>query len=270
MILVDGIRTDTLDALDRGLAYGDGIFRTMLMRDGKTQAWKHHYAKIAADCQRLALQVPHRPGLDADLEHIAADTPDCVIKMIVTRGTGSRGYAIAGAQISRTITISGPLPVYPHAYFVQGIQARVCDLRLASQPALAGIKHLNRLENVLARREWDDTQIAEGILLDGEDNVIGGTMSNLFMVRNNTLLTPDLSSSGIRGVTRERILNAASALNIITRIRRFKLNDLYTADAIFLCNSLIGIWQVHALQEYCWQAHPLTGILRTRLDQDID
>lgn len=270
MILVDGTPTDVLDARDRGLAYGDGIFRTLRLRDGKALAWKRHYAKIVEDCSRLGLQVPLAAALNADVSKIAADTPDCVVKIIVTRGSGSRGYAMTSLQSSRILTMSSITPVYPQTYLSQGVDVRICDLRLAHQPALAGIKHLNRLENVLARREWNDPQIAEGILLDGADHVISGTMSNLFLVRNNALSTPALSESGICGVTRERILNAASALGLGTHIERFKLNDLYAADAVLVCNSVIGIWQVRTLGERSWQPHPLIHILRTRLDHDID
>lgn len=271
MILVNGAETSMLDALDRGLAYGDGIFRTLLLRGSKPVAWARQYAKIAADCGRLGLQPPSPVALQADLTRIAADTPDCVVKIIVTRGSGLRGYAIAaGLAQPRTIAISSPLPVYPRSYAEQGICARVCDLRLARQPALAGIKHLNRLENVLARSEWNDPQIAEGILLDAADRVIGGTMSNLFMVRGNTLLTPDLSANGIHGVTRERILAAGPGLGLKTMQGAFELKDLYAADALLVCNSVIGIWQIRALAHQHWLPHPYTRMIRTRLEQDID
>ncbi len=271
MILVNGAETSTLDALDRGLAYGDGIFRTLLLRGSKPVVWARQYAKIVADCGRLSLQAPSVSALEADLTHIAADAPDCVVKIIVTRGSGLRGYAItAGPAQTRTIVISSPVPTYPRNHTEQGIGARVCDLRLAQQPALAGIKHLNRLENVLARREWNDPQIAEGILLDAADKVIGGTMSNLFMVRGNTLLTPDLSASGICGVTRERILAAGPVLGLKTRMGEFELKDLYAADAVMVCNSVIGIWQIRALAHQHWQPHPYTRMIRTLLEQDID
>lgn len=270
MILVNGAETSTLDALDRGLAYGDGIFRTLLLRDSKAVAWTRQYAKIVADCARLGLQAPSQVVLEADLTRIAADSPDCVVKFIVTRGSGLRGYAVAASAQVRTVAISSPVPIYPRSHTEQGISARVCDLRLAQQPALAGIKHLNRLENVLARREWNDPRIAEGILLDAADKVIGGTMSNLFMVCGNTLLTPDMSTSGISGVTRERMLAAAPTLGLKTRIGTFRLADLYAADAVLVCNSVIDVWQILALGERYWQPHPLIRVLRTRLEQDID
>ncbi|BBP04845.1 aminodeoxychorismate lyase [Sulfuriferula plumbiphila] len=270
MILVNGVETSTLDALDRGLAYGDGIFRTLLLRDGKAVAWARQYAKIVADCTRLGLQAPTQAALEADLTHIAADSPNCVVKIIVTRGSGLRGYAVAASAQVRTLAISSPVPIYPRSHTEQGISARVCDLRLAQQPALAGIKHLNRLENVLARREWSDPQIAEGILLDSADKVIGGTMSNLFMVRADTLLTPDLSASGISGVTRERILAAVPGLGLKTGMGEFELKDLYAADAVMVCNSVIGIWQIRRLAHQHWQPHPYTRMIRTLLEQDID
>ncbi len=271
MILVNGVKTGMLDALDRGLAYGDGIFRTLLLRDGRVVAWARQYAKIVADCGRLDLPVPAQAALEADMACIAADTRDCVVKIIITRGSGVRGYAIAADLIeSRTIAISSPMPLYPRDHVEHGIVARVCDLRLARQPALAGVKHLNRLENVLARREWNDAKIAEGILLDAANKVIGGTMSNLFMVRGNTLLTPDLSACGICGVTRERILAAGSRLDLKTEIGEFELKDLYSADAVMLCNSVIGVWQIRTLANRHWQPHSYVRMIRTLLEQDFD
>ncbi len=271
MILVDGIETGMLDALDRGLAYGDGIFRTLLLRDGKPKAWVNQYAKLVADCVRLNLTVPARAMLETDLVRIATDMPDCIVKIIVTRGSGLRGYAITENWVaSRTITISSPIPTYPRSYPEQGIVARVCDLQLGRQPALAGIKHLNRLENVLARNEWHDPQIAEGILLDIGGKVIGGTMSNLFIVRGNALLTPNLSDCGVGGVTRDRILAAEAKLGLKTGLGDFGLEDLYTADAVMLCNSVIGVWQIRTLGHQHWQPHTAVQLIRTLLESDLD
>lgn len=271
MILVNGIETGLLDARDRGLAYGDGIFRTLLLRDGKPKAWADQYAKIVTDCARLNLPAPKQAILETDLACIASDMPDCVVKIIVTRGSGLRGYAVAADMVeSRTITISSSIPIYPRSHTEHGIIARVCDLRLGRQPALAGIKHLNRLENVLARSEWDDPEIAEGILLDIAGKVVGGTMSNLFIVRGNALLTPNLSACGVCGVTRERILALGPELGLKTGIDEFELKDLYAADALVLCNSVIGVWQIRTLAHQAWQLHPATQLIRTLLEADFD
>ncbi len=270
MILVDGKPTDCVSALDRGLAYGDGVFRTLVLRAGKAVAWPLHYATLTADCARLNLWCPAEQMLCADLAQIAAQAPDCVVKIIVTRGVGQRGYTPPVNPVGVRIVSSSALPTYPQAYHDDGIVARVCDLRLARQPALAGIKHLNRLENVLARSEWQDADIAEGILLDTQDQVIGGCMSNLFIRQGNTLLTPALTHSGIAGVTRARLLALAPQLNLRVQVRALTLPTLLGADEVMLCNSVIGVWRVRQLGDTHWTGTQHTPALRTLLEQNID
>lgn len=270
MILVNGAQSTALNPQDRGLAYGDGVFRTLLLRSGKPVAWLRHYAKIANDCARLALPCPAREILAADLAGIAAEAPDCVVKIIVTRGAGQRGYAPPVPADTTRIVTASPLPAYPASYREEGIVARVCRLRLAQQPALAGVKHLNRLENVLARGEWDDPAIAEGILLDQAGWVIGGTMSNLFMVQGDSLVTPDLSASGVAGVTRERILALAPRLGLQAEVRVFGLNELLAADEVMVCNSVIGVWRVRQMGTRHWSGARLATALRELLEEAID
>ena len=270
MILVDGKRIDTVSALDRGLAYGDGVFRTLVLRAGKAVAWPSHYATLAADCTRLHLACPAETSLHDDLTQIAAQAPDCVVKITVTRGVGQRGYAMPAHLVGVRIVASSALPAYPQAYYDDGIVARVCDFRLARQPALAGIKHLNRLENVLARSEWQDADITEGILLDTQDQVIGGCMSNLFIRLGNTLLTPALTHSGIAGVTRARLLALAPRLNLSVQVQALALPALFAADEVMLCNSVIGIWRVRQLGDKHWTGAQHTPALRNLLEQNID
>ena len=134
-------------------------------------------------------------------------------------------------------------------------------MRLGENPVLAGIKHLNRLEQVLARAEWDDPDIAEGVLMDNNNNIIEGTMSNLFCVQalegvQPTLLTPALSRCGVRGVTRDRILETAAQLNIPHRETDMQLSDLQQASEIFISNSLIGIWPVRQFSQHDSQHAP--------------
>jgi 4-amino-4-deoxychorismate lyase len=270
LILVDGKPVDHISALDRGLAYGDGVFRTLLLRAGGAVAWPLQYATLMADCARLQLRCPAEKTLCDDLLQIAAQAPDCVVKIIVTRGIGQRGYTPPVNPVGTRIVSSSTLPRYPQAYHDDGIVARVCNLRLARQPALAGIKHLNRLENVLARSEWQDTGIAEGILLDAEDQVIGGCMSNLFIRQGNSLLTPALSHSGIAGVTRARLLALAPQLGLRVQVQVLTLPTLLAADEVMLCNSVIGIWRVRQLEDTHWRGAQHAPALRTLLEQNID
>ena len=144
----------------------------------------------------------------------------------------------------------------------------MCSLRLAHQPALAGIKHLNRLENVLARAEWNDPEIAEGLLQDSAGNVIGGTMSNLFLLARDVLLTPDLGRCGVAGVTRERVIEAARRNGITCRVAAVSLEEVLNSTEAILVNSLIGAWRIRQLGAVTWQQDSMTAMVRRWLDED--
>ena len=183
---------------------------------------------------------------------------------------GARGYAPAKNSIPTRILSITPFAPYPDEFYTQGVRLRVCDLRLAHQPRLAGIKHLNRLENVLAAAEWDDAGIAEGLLLDVADNVTEGTRSNLFMLRDGELQTPDLSRCGVAGVQRERVIEWASAQGMPCRIGQFGLAELLAADEIFLVNSVIGLWPGRELQGHTWNHHPVARQIQEWLNHAAD
>ncbi|HET9113273.1 MAG TPA: aminodeoxychorismate lyase, partial [Burkholderiales bacterium] len=255
---------------DRGLNYGDGVFRTMTMHQRRVRNWASHYRKLAGDCERLGIVCPAIDVLEMDLARIAEDAAACVVKIIVTRGVGGRGYAAFGKIQPGRIVSSWALPVYAPENVTEGIVARLCSIRLARQPHLAGIKHLNRLEQVLARNEWDDPAIAEGLLCDETGHVISGTMSNVFIIRDRQLYTPDLSGSGIAGVTRDRILAMASGLGLKARIAQLTLQELLAADEVLLCNSVIGAWQIRELHRKRWEKGHFTPLIRARLEKEDD
>ncbi|HET9463522.1 MAG TPA: aminodeoxychorismate lyase, partial [Thiobacillus sp.] len=219
MILVNGNPAETVNALDRGLAYGDGVFRTLRTQAGQPLWWRDHYAKLATDCAALLLACPDEAGLRDEVCQVA-EAGEGVVKIVLTRGAGARGYAPPQDQACTRIVLSAPLPAYAQADSPTDIAARWCTLRLARQPRLAGIKHLNRLENVLARAEWDDPAIFEGLLCDDSGTVIGGVMSNLLMAKAGELFTPDLSQCGVAGVARARLLRAVARRGIPVHIGR--------------------------------------------------
>lgn len=248
MILVDGTISESIPATDRGLAYGDGVFRTMCLHDGRIPFWAQHYDKLAADCAALSIACPSHADLEGDIRTVLSSTDDGVIKIIVTRGTGQRGYRFPDSGSPRRIVMHGPLPVYPSDASARGINARICNLRLSHQPALAGIKHLNRLEQVLARNEWTDPFIAEGILCDVDGLAICGTMTNLFISEQGALVTPALDRCGVAGVTRHIVMEEASRRGIACRVERISIDRLRSADGLFLTNSVIGVWPVRRLE----------------------
>ncbi|MDH3288964.1 MAG: aminodeoxychorismate lyase [Betaproteobacteria bacterium] len=248
MILVNGAATNQVVATDRGLAYGDGVFRTFPVTSGRAHNWCFQFRKLAHDCAALALPCPAEAVLAEELIRVSAAQRECIVKIIVTRGSGERGYAPPQDPVPTRVVMASPRLHYPEEFARRGVRVQVCRTRLAAQPRLAGVKHLNRLENVIARSEWRDPAVVEGLMLDMEGNVIGGTMTNLLMVDENGLATPELSKCGVAGVTRERILAAAMRHGVTCRVEPLTLNRVLGARELILVNSVIGAWAVRDIE----------------------
>ncbi|MCE5180470.1 MAG: aminodeoxychorismate lyase [Betaproteobacteria bacterium] len=268
MTLINGLQTEHIRVFDRGLLYGDGVFRTMLVKAGRLLCWQRHYEKLRGDCAAIGIECPSREILTEEISEAIKETPDCVLKAIVTRGEGQRGYAVQQGAMPTRILIASPIPQYPSSHYSEGIRLHLCKTRLALQPSLAGIKHLNRLENILARQEWSDPEITEGLMLDMKGNVIEGTMSNLFLLQGDTLYTPDLGDCGVAGMQRARIMEMAGRLGMAVKVEKLALARVYAADEMVLCNSVIGAWQVRELAEKIWSTGGLAMRLRSFLDDD--
>ncbi|AOV16962.1 aminodeoxychorismate lyase [Acidihalobacter aeolianus] len=233
---------------DRGLAYGHGVFETLEARDGQLPHWPRHWRRLTEGCRRLHLHMPMETELLPEL--LRASPPDGrhVVKLVYTAGDGERGYRIPSELTPRLLIDIRPWPIYPSSHTLKGVAVRLCHTRLPDDPALAGIKHLNRLHQVLARAEWDDDTIVEGLLADSNGNLVEGSMSNLFWIEGDRLLTPDLDRCGVAGIMRERILDWARANAVETSIETLEPERLHQADGALLCNSLIGIWPVRRIE----------------------
>ncbi|WP_028694948.1 aminodeoxychorismate lyase [Pseudomonas cremoricolorata] len=259
---VDGQPASVLDVQNRGLAYGDGLFETIAVRGGRPSLLDGHLARLALGCARLLIEVD--PALvREEVERFASQLGEGVVKLILTRGDSQRGYAFAPASPARRILQAGPLPAYPAAHAEQGIRLFACQTRLAEQPLLAGLKHLNRLEQVLARAEWQDAEHAEGLMRDTQGRVIEGVYSNLFLVHGAELYTADLSRCGVAGVMRAALIEQAKRLDMAVRITDLASDDLARADEVFVCNSVYGIWPVRACGALNWSPGPVTRKLQT-------
>lgn len=263
LCLIDGVATHALDALDRGLHYGDGVFRTLRVVAGKARWWQDHYRKLAADCAALALPCPRQDVLEDEVRQVAAAPEVAVVKILVTRGSGRRGYAMPPKPAPTRMVMGFAGVGNENA----DVRVRWCNLRLSAQPRLAGIKHLNRLENVLARSEWDAPEIAEGLLQDEAGDVIGGTMSNLFLAEGGNLVTPELARTGVAGVARSRIIRAGKRHGRPVGVERITRQRLLAADGVFLVNSLIGVWRVAQLENRHWPDDGRAQELRSWLDE---
>ncbi len=261
--LVNGIApADPAQAIavnDRGLSYGDGLFETMLLRGGGVRFLPSHLARLRLGCNRLGIDCPEA-ALAADIAQISATASEGVLKILLTRGTGGRGYKPPADATPTRIVSLHPVPAGATT-----VTARWCKLRLSRNPALAGMKHLNRLEQVLAQREWADERIGEGLLLDTEGELVGGTASNLFIVRQGVLLTPDLRFCGVRGVMREQVLKTAAKLGLQSSEEPLWPHDLEAASEAFVTNAVRGIRPVIALAEHRWSAGPIARQLSVAL-----
>jgi 4-amino-4-deoxychorismate lyase len=262
--LVNGEETG-LDPADRGLAYGDGLFETMAARDGRIRWLDLHLDRLEDGCRRLEIPAPPRALLT---DEIAAHCPragHAVVKLIVTRGLGERGYRPSEPPNPTRVLAILPWPAYPGSYYRVGISVRTCRLRLGENPALAGIKHLCRLEQVLAQLELRGDAVQQGLVLDAGGNVAGGTASNVFAVTRAELSTPSLARCGIRGVMRRAVLEAARTLGIRAEERDVTPEELQHADEVFVTNSLFGIWPVTALDGQRFSVGPTTERLMAHL-----
>lgn len=269
-MLVNGKPGNLISIRNRGLLYGDGVFRTFRASSGKAQHWPLHCQKLQHDCVALGIDCPDAALLSAELNDLLVQHPDGVVKLIVTRGEGTRGYAPLGCVGTTHLWDIFPLPDYPADWAVRGIKAQFCHLRLSHQPRLAGIKHLNRLENVLAAAESDDAKVAEGLIMDVDSNIIEGTRSNLFLVSRGKLITPDLSRCGVAGVQRDRVMAWAAQHNMSLQVRDVGLDEVLHADELFVVNSIMGLWPVRELEQHHWTDFPVAQRIRDSLANSID
>lgn len=258
MMLINGIATNLLSATDRAVQYGDGVFETIAMLHGEPRSWQRHMQRLSSGCARLGIPQPDNGLLETEARQLYAEHGQgrgrLVLKIIISRGSGGRGYRPAPELLPTRILALYPWPVHADEWYRQGVRLHVCETRLSCNPALAGIKHLNRIENILASSEWQDADIAEGLMCNMHGDVIEGTMSNVFAVMDGSLHTPELGQCGVAGTMRARVIEAAAELDIKVHERRLGLDECYEADEFFMCNSILTIVAVRQLGDHRYTA----------------
>ncbi len=266
-MLVNGKPADFISAKDRGLSYGDGVFRTLRIQQGSPFCWQRHYEKLRHDCTALNIECPDAAVLQQELEQISAGQSG-VAKIIVTRGVGARGYAPSTATEPTRIVSFQPETPADQAAVESGVELHLCQIRLARQPCLAGIKHLNRLENVIAAAECEAAGRGEGLLQDENGHVISGTRSNLFAVQQGKLFTPDLAASGVAGVQRDRVIAWAQQNGVDCSVAQLTLPELMQADELFLVNSVFGLWPVARLKDKVYAQRAYSQAIQSWLNDE--
>ena len=258
MNLVNGKQQHSIAISDRGVQYGDGLFETIEINNGHPVFFNQHLKRLNAGCKRLKIPFPDPALLIDEAQFILQKSSTAILKLIITRGSGGRGY-LQPSKIEPTRIFSlHPFPDYPGTYKQKGINAIFCQHKLGHNPELAGLKHLNRLEQVLARSEWHDSTIQEGLMLDISEHVIEGTMSNLFLVKNDVLYTPMLNMCGVNGILRQIIVELAAKQGINIIESTLKKKDILSADELFVTNSIIGIWPIKTLEHKNYTIGPFS------------
>jgi len=255
--LINGVAANYLNSDDRAIHYGDGLFETILCQSNRLYYWQKHFLRLQAGAKKLGLNCPTENVLLNDIKKLlnsneSADDKSYAIKIILTRGIGRRGYAIDKQMAgSRLVSLSVMDKNYSSLLSGQLLSGDLflCKQQVSINESLAGLKHLNRLENVLARNEWTDARYIDGLMLNARQHIIEGSMSNVFAVKDNTLFIPDITSSGVAGIMREVVIEVAKTNNIETVIKDIKLAELKTMDEIFITNSLIMLKSIVEFDE---------------------
>ena len=259
----DGVSIDSIPIDDRAFHYGDGLFETIAIRDGEPRLWSLHLNRLREGCHRLGIGLPDEEvlydGIIAALHDASVDPFYALAKLIITAGSAPRGYARPERLRSRVLTGVFIAQPQPQENYRSGVETIRCRTTIAAQPALAGIKTLGRLEQVLARNEWQNSNVFEGLMCDADGLLICGTMSNVFVVHDQSISTPVLDQSGVAGVMRQHVLNTLRADGGGIIEKNISWDDARSADEVFLTNSQFGVMPMRQCGERQWHVGPVTG-----------
>jgi 4-amino-4-deoxychorismate lyase len=255
-VSVDFVDADRVPAADRGFTYGDGLFETLRVAAGRAPLWPRHAERLRAGCERLRLPPADTPAILREVLRLAGGLGDAVARVTCTRGPGARGYAPPAAPTPTLVVSVAPLALDPAAS-TEGVAVRLCQARLAIQPLLAGLKHLNRLEQVMARAEWSDAAIGEGLMLDTDGHLVSATAANLFAVFSGRIVTPRVDRCGVAGVARAEVMAVRDVAEV-----RLNPARLVEADEVFLTSAVRGILPVRVFETRSWQPGPVTRALQ--------
>lgn len=269
-VLINGIASGYVSVTDRGLHYGDGVFETIACVGNSAVFIQQHLNRMENGARKLNIPFPDRQLFLDDINCLLrGSNNNSIIKLILTRGCGKRGYRYEKTQIPTRICMLSAWPDYVARWREHGIATRFCQTQVSVNPQLAGIKSLNRLDSVLASSELGPV-FNEGFLSDIDGNVIEGSMSNIFIVSNGALVTPDLSRCGVNGIMREQIIDIAQNNSIKVETRNITRDELLESREIFISNSVIGACVVKQLEKQSYNTDTMTRTINRILDRRIE
>jgi len=246
MFQINGKLTNKINIKDRAVQYGDGVFETIAVKKNSLEFWNEHYKRLKKGCKVLKIKCPSKLLLKKEINKFLRKVKKkkFILKIIISRGEGGRGYNPPKNMKPTRIFGIYDWPNYSEKNYKKGIELGVCKTRISKQPVLSQIKHLNKLEQIIARSEWQSKKISESIMLDFDENVIEGTMSNIFGVKKNIFYTPILKNSGIEGVMKGVVIKLLKRKKKKFKEKKIQLKELLKFEEVFICNSIFGIWPV--------------------------
>jgi 4-amino-4-deoxychorismate lyase len=261
LILINGQVQTQIAVSDRALHYGDGCFTTLAFAQGKLLCWPRHLARLKNNCARLDIDFDHWNALSTSLEklckEISAQHQEAVIKIIITRGQGGRGYSPTDVKNPSYIISTHEFPARYSQWQNKGINLTVSPVKLGKQPLLAGIKHLNRLEQVLIKQKLVHSAFDDALVCNNDNEIIESSAGNIFWLQNGSWFTPYLDECGVEGVMRNLVCDILKRKSLVVKEVRQVLNLNFYADEMFICNSLMQLVPVNSLQmndtEHEWQ-----------------
>jgi len=259
---INGVLADALPATDRATQFGDGSFTTARVMGGKVQLLAQHIDRLKAATERLMIAGVDWQALEAEMRHAASSCDDAVLKVILSRGVGGRGYSPQGCHSpSRMVSLSD-YPSHYHRLRQQGVRLALSPVALSQNSLLAGIKHLNRLEQVMIRLHLDQTDAHEALVVDTEGMLVECCAANIFWRKGSQVFTPELSLAGVSGVMRNHIIH------LLEEDARFNVSEvkappetLRDADEVIICNALMPVLPVIQAENWHFTSSTLYDFL---------
>lgn len=266
-MLVNGQPQGYINLADRAVQFGDGIFTTFRIKDGKALLWPLHEQRLREGCLRLHIAAPPWNVINTEVHQLAIDQEQGVGKVIISRGEGGRGYSMQQLASPTRIVAVYPLPDHISAWRQHGIALHWAKFRLSIQPVLAGLKHLNRLEQIMGRREITDAGWDEAIFCDSDERIVECNAFNLFWRKEDMVYTPRIESSGVRGVMARSLMEHCAVHGHTVKEVAVRPAALDGVDEVFICNSLFGAVPVRTLGARSLPSHFLCRLLQKEADK---
>lgn len=283
-ILVNGVLSHSVDVFDRGFMYGDGLFETIRVVNGEPLLWRYHLKRLQLGCEKLGLPIDSqlferlRSGLESVVKEAGRSTEICIVKIVISRGVGGRGYQLPEKVNLTEVVICYPAPEFPQSFGLDGVSLVTCRHRLSENPYLAGIKHLNRLDQVLASREllssarvYSGTEnlVFEGLMLDQSGYMVEGTKSNILLFEKDTIISPCLNKCGVDGVAKNYIFDCAKSLGLNTRTDKILPSAIFKYSGMAITNSVMGIYPVKELDGVKLPINPVVYHIQQLLNEKL-